>query len=84
MTATGVADQWHVLSVNEHNGSEFISSFEHKKYPFYGVQFHPEKNAFEWNIASIPHSAEAILAEQFFGNFFVNEGTALLVSSTWV
>ncbi|KDR20014.1 Gamma-glutamyl hydrolase [Zootermopsis nevadensis] len=70
---SGVADQWHVLSVNRHNGSEFISSFEHKKYPFYGVQFHPEKNAFEWKIESIPHSADAILVEQFYGNFLVNE-----------
>ena len=24
---------------------EFVSSFESKKYPIYGVQFHPEKNA---------------------------------------
>jgi anthranilate/para-aminobenzoate synthase component II len=75
LRAAGVEDQWHILSVNKHNGSEFISSFEHKKYPFYGVQFHPEKNAFEWKIESIPHSADAILVEQFYGNFLVNEGT---------
>jgi GMP synthase-like glutamine amidotransferase len=68
------ANQWHILSVSEYNGTEFISSFEHKKYPFYGVQFHPEKNAFEWKVESIPHSAESILAQQFYGNFLVNEG----------
>jgi hypothetical protein len=69
-----VADEWRILSVSEYNGTEFISSFEHKKYPFYGVQFHPEKNAFEWKVESIPHSAESILVQQFFGNFLVNEG----------
>lgn len=69
-----MADQWRILSVSEYNGTEFISSFEHNKYPFYGVQFHPEKNAFEWKIESIPHSAESILIQQFFSNFLVNEG----------
>jgi anthranilate/para-aminobenzoate synthase component II len=71
---SGAADQWHILSVSEHNGTEFISSFEHKNYPFYGVQFHPEKNAFEWKFEAIPHSALSILAAQFYSNFLVNEG----------
>jgi gamma-glutamyl hydrolase len=72
---SGIADEWRILSVNSYEGTEFISSTEHRKYPFYGVHFHPEKNAFEWKIESIPHSASAILVEQFYGNFFVNEGT---------
>jgi hypothetical protein len=75
LIASNIRDEWHILSVNRYEGFEFISSIEHKKYPFYGVQFHPEKNAFEWKIESIPHSADAILVEQFYGNFFVNEGT---------
>lgn len=29
------------------NGKEFIAIVQDKKYPFYGVQFHPEKNTFE-------------------------------------
>jgi hypothetical protein len=74
LAESDVADQWRILSVSEYNGTQFISSFEHKKYPFYGVQFHPEKNAFEWKVESIPHSAESISAQQFFGNFLVNEG----------
>jgi anthranilate/para-aminobenzoate synthase component II len=72
---SGIADEWRILSVTSYEGTEFISSTEHKVYPFYGVQFHPEKNAFEWKIKSIPHSADAIMVEQFYGNFFVNEGT---------
>jgi anthranilate/para-aminobenzoate synthase component II len=71
---SGIADEWCVLSVTSYKDIEFVSSIEHKVYPFFGVQFHPEKNAFEWKIESIPHSADAVLAEQFYGNFFVNEG----------
>jgi len=70
-----IVDEWRILSVTSYEGTEFISSIEHKVYPFYGVQFHPEKNAFEWKIHSVPHSADAILVEQFYGNFFVSEGT---------
>ena len=52
----------------------FLSSLEHKKYPFYGISFHPEKNAFEWvEGKNIPHTANAILATQYFSNFFVNQ-----------
>ncbi|GFG38658.1 hypothetical protein Cfor_09242 [Coptotermes formosanus] len=73
LIASDIADEWHILSVNSYKGSEFISSVEHRKYPFYGVQFHPEKNAFEWKVESIPHSAAAILVGQFYGNFFISE-----------
>ena len=39
-----------------------------------GVQFHPEKNAFEWSSAlSICHDADAILASQSLILFFVDE-----------
>ena len=49
-----------------------------KRYPIYGVQWHPEKNPFEWTTAeNIPHSADAILAAQFVANFFVNQGLCL-------
>lgn len=44
------------------------------KYPFYGTQFHPEKNLFEWTRKEpINHSFLAIKAAQSFANFFVNE-----------
>jgi gamma-glutamyl hydrolase len=34
-----------VLSVNDDLSQKvFISSFEGKKYPVYGIQWHPEKN----------------------------------------
>lgn len=47
---------------------------EHKKYPVYGVQFHPEKNAYEFkDDIGISHSSSGIRAMQYFPNFFVDE-----------
>ncbi|RWS27148.1 gamma-glutamyl hydrolase A-like isoform X1 [Leptotrombidium deliense] len=67
-----------VLSTNEDvTGLQFISTIEAKKYPIYGVQFHPEKNAYEFivnsNHRNTPHSFNSILTTQYFANFFVNE-----------
>jgi len=64
------------LSINfDENGFEFISSIEAKDYPFYGTQFHPEKNNFEWSqlYSEIPHSLEAVKVSNYFANFFVSE-----------
>ena len=50
---------WKVLSINnDEEGLEFISTMEAIDYPFFGTQFHPEKNAFEWTAKypNIPHS----------------------------
>lgn len=66
----------HVLSTNKDiNGSSFVSTFEDKRYPFYGVQWHPEKNNFEWTKEehNIPHDDEAIQVAQYFANFFIRE-----------
>jgi gamma-glutamyl hydrolase len=47
---------------------------EHRNFPFYGVQFHPEKNLFEWvKNRNISHTANAVLQAQYFTNFFVSE-----------
>merc|ERR1739838_1283490 len=55
-------------------GNEFVDIFESKRYPFYGVQFHPEKNAFEWAPdLAIAHDSDAILASQSLILFFVSE-----------
>jgi len=66
---------WDILSVNQDwDGTEFVSSMEAKAYPFFGTQFHPEKNAFEWTLKypNIPHSEEAIRVGSYFGQFLVN------------
>lgn len=65
-----------MLSLNrDKNNLEFISTLEHKQFPFYGLQFHPEKDLYEWVTGkNIPHGTEATIASQYFANFFVNEG----------
>ncbi|EDV40026.1 uncharacterized protein Dana_GF24165 [Drosophila ananassae] len=67
-------ETWRVISLNRDlNGVEFISTMEHLKYPFYGVQFHPEKPLYEFTKTSIPHSAAAVISGQFFADFIVSE-----------
>ena len=65
---------WRIVSTNKDvNGYEFISAFESLNYPFYGIQFHPEKNRFEFRYANIPHTTDAVKISQYFAEFFVNE-----------
>ncbi|CAL1686453.1 unnamed protein product [Lasius platythorax] len=70
-----LTDEFRVLSLNrDKEGLEFISTLEHMRFPFYGVQFHPEKNLYEWVTGkNIPHGRNATLVAQYFANFFVNE-----------
>lgn len=65
-----------VLSTNvAENGAHFVSTIEGKKYPFYGVQWHPEVNRFQWNRKmNFPHSAHAVQLSSLLAEFFVNEG----------
>lgn len=72
-TVNGLDKDWAVLSTSTAD-VEFISSFESKEYPFFGIQFHPEKNIFEYKSSlNIPHSISAIKISQYFANFFVEE-----------
>lgn len=44
------------------------------RYPFYGVQFHPEKNAYEFvRNRNISHTSRSIRAAQYFANFLIDE-----------
>ncbi|EDO44920.1 predicted protein [Nematostella vectensis] len=54
---------------------KFVSTVEGLKYPFYGTQWHPEKNQFEWTYEeNINHSSEAVKVAQYVANFFVDQG----------
>lgn len=57
-------------------GLEFIATIEAINYPIWGLQFHPEKNVYEWgvNITSVPHWPSAVRAGLYFAEFFVNQG----------
>lgn len=50
----------------------FVASVEAYDYPVYGVQYHPEKNQFEW-LLSPNRDPTAIKWSQSISNFFVNE-----------
>lgn len=66
-----------MISINKDlNDLTFISTIEHHTLPFYGTQYHPEKNNFEWAIRlhGIPHTSNAIRVSHYFSDFFVNEG----------
>ncbi|KAL6556084.1 Gamma-glutamyl hydrolase 2 [Orobanche gracilis] len=49
----------------------YVSTAQARRYPVTAVQWHPEKNAFEWASSSIPHSEDAIQVTQNVANFFV-------------
>merc|ERR1712215_218410 len=74
-TKYGMGRFWNALSYNyDRYNLEYISSIEAKNYPFVGVQFHPEKNIFEWNRKEprIPHSSHAVHVSLYFATHFVN------------
>lgn len=75
MQRRGLDSDWRTLTVSEDaEGVEFISAFEHTRQPFYGVQFHPEKNIYEWKRSKhYPHSERAVAASRFFADFLVSE-----------
>jgi len=76
-----LANQFNLISINnDEDGKTFVSTMQHKLYPVFGVQWHPEKNNFELGMdpgqqmhEAINHSLEAILASQYASNFFVHQ-----------
>lgn len=60
-------------STNDEN-RDFIAIMEAKKYPFYGVQFHPEKPIFAWSSkTNIKHDSTSVIASRYFADFFIGE-----------
>lgn len=63
-----LTDMFTVLSTSEdREGKGYVSTMESKKYPFYGVQWHPEKDVWELGeykngmpYEAIPHSIDAM------------------------
>ncbi|XP_028393790.1 gamma-glutamyl hydrolase-like [Dendronephthya gigantea] len=68
-------DFYNVITTNlDRHGVEFVSTMEAKNYPFYSMQWHPEKCSFEWvSMKAIPHFLSSIQLSQYISNFFVQE-----------
>lgn len=64
-----------ILSTNrDGSGMEFVSSMEHKTFPFYATQFHPEKVMYEWVPGqAIQRTAANVDAMQLFANRLVDD-----------
>lgn len=71
-TKARLNEEWKVLTLNTVRRWQFISSIEHKRYPFLGVQFHPERYLSEWHSSSkAPYSWPAIRANRYFYDLLV-------------
>ncbi|KAG2441123.1 hypothetical protein HXX76_003975 [Chlamydomonas incerta] len=55
----------------DRNGTEYISTMEGVKYPFFGTQWHPEKPPYEFGMEEVPHSLDAIRVSQHLSNVFL-------------
>ena len=78
-----LTSMFHVTSINrDRQGRHFVSTIEPKDpkaTPYYGVQYHPEKNAFEYATypgtdipyEAIDHSPEGLMLTTHLGHFFV-------------
>lgn len=66
---------YHVLSTNQDsNNKPFASTIEVKRYPIYGVQFHPERSQFDFRQHDpVNHSFRAVAANYWTAFFFVNQ-----------
>jgi gamma-glutamyl hydrolase len=73
--------EFYITSTNvDQNGEPFVSTIESIRYPIYGVQYHPEKNNFEYGLqpgTSIPyeaisHTDEAVQLSLHLAHFFGN------------
>lgn len=76
-----LTNDFHLISTNtDPQGRVFVSTMQHKKYPIVGLQWHPEKNNFEFGVnaegkpySTSMHTMESVIIAQYCSNFFVHE-----------
>jgi gamma-glutamyl-gamma-aminobutyrate hydrolase PuuD len=72
-TSPSLKQFWRIAATTTTSYSEdFLAVFESFDYPFYGVQFHPEKNLFEWKVPADRSESGAQIV-QILSNKFVEE-----------
>lgn len=77
MNETNLSDSWNILTESKSAGQvKFVSSVQSKRFPFVGLQFHPEKSAFEWNTKShFNHSRISIETSRLFYDWLAVEAS---------
>lgn len=66
-----------VSTNNDRAGKTFVSTVEAYNYPIWALQWHPEKNQFEWYKSEvINHGPVAIDVMQYMAQFFVDQSRA--------
>ncbi|MAP67361.1 MAG: hypothetical protein CMF80_06655 [Candidatus Marinimicrobia bacterium] len=65
-----ICDVNHITSTAYKKGKEYITSMEHKKYPFYSTLFHPEKPKF---LSYIKNTKASDLVSMKLIDFFIRE-----------
>ena len=67
---------WNVIATSKSEKKtpvKFVSMLEYKNFPFYGVQFHPEKVLFEWRLTEIGRTPIFRLISKRLSKFFIDE-----------
>jgi len=75
LTDRGLSEIFTPTSISyDLKGKSFVATMESDKYPFFGTQFHPEKQAFAfYPETKIDHSEESIFYNRYFADFFINQ-----------
>lgn len=68
-----LTDKWTILTESQFQDRKFVSTVQSIQFPFVGIQFHPEKSAYEWNTKHVNHSKFAIESNSLFYNWLVEE-----------
>ncbi|KAL9160339.1 hypothetical protein ABFS82_08G192900 [Erythranthe guttata] len=65
---------FNILTITEDRKKQlYVSTVQAHKYPVTGVQWHPEKNAYDQSLSATPRSKDAVKVTKYVANFFVRE-----------
>ena len=67
-----LAETFELLTTSTYKDWQFVSTIQGNKYPFFGVQWHPEKPQYEWSEEqNIIRNDTAIKIGKLVGDFFI-------------
>lgn len=73
----GLLQNFTLIATSKRDSTEIVSIIEANNFPFYATAFHPERVVFEQypskSHSSTPSNYNAMIANQYFANFFSKE-----------